>query len=564
MLASFRIPNQPMSRWKMVKTLQQLSLEAVVALIQMGIDKSAAKSYEKVAGDLNLKTRVQNILKSTDRDIKEIGQFMFGSLAKDIINDLIRLFLRAVSKGIEKQQAHRLFDLTDLECFTCHNIITSTRFLKLCLDSRVTTLDLNNIVGGSQKKYLLREMSKCGGKRVANLSETTLPISIKEFNENIMNNFSALRYLKIDFFVDNTTLAIIGRTCHQLEHLEIDQSFVLNNTGLNKLIKGCKNIRTLLFGSSTLITHQAYATALLTLPRLERIGRIGIRLISVIKLVHSMAPERQLNLKFLESNEKELITNNESCLEIITRVCPGLRHITLSVFCPKLSPLAKLNKLNSIHLNGFGAGNHHKSLSEILNTQGHQISTIELSTSAGISVSDIYRIGQSCPYLECLILRNCSFIQDTQEDTSPVEKLNRMFPHLKILYFTPAQQDNALDILMTILMAATNIEELYIEECPDISDDVFLDLIDSNSIQLLRVLQINSLRQAKIYTKLTTITVHATIDVCHDLVELGDISKWNIDAKTMAGLKSVISENNFDLKLSNDSQLKFHDKFFYY
>ena len=564
MLASFRIPNQPMSRWKMVKALQQLSLEAVVALIQMGIDKSAAKSYEKVAGDLNLKTRVQNILKSTDRDIKEIGQFMFGSLAKDIINDLIRLFLRAVSKGIEKQQAHRLFDLTDLECFTCHNIITSTRFLKLCLDSRVTTLDLNNIVGGSQKKYLLREMSKCGGKRVANLSETTLPISIKEFNENIMNNFSALRYLKIDFFVDNTTLAIIGRTCHQLEHLEIDQSFVLNNTGLNKLIKGCKNIRTLLFGSSTLITHQAYATALLTLPRLERIGRIGIRLISVIKLVHSMAPERQLNLKFLESNEKELITNNESCLEIITRVCPGLRHITLSVFCPKLSPLAKLNKLNSIHLNGFGAGNHHKSLSEILNTQGHQISTIELSTSAGISVSDIYRIGQSCPYLECLILRNCSFIQDTQEDTSPVEKLNRMFPHLKILYFTPAQQDSALDILTTILMAAPNIEELYIEECPDISDDVFLDLIDSNSIQLLRVLQINSLRQAKIYTKLTTITVHAIIDLCHDLVELGDISKWNIDAKTMAGLKSVISENNFDLKLSNDSQLKFHDKFFYY
>ena len=553
-----------MSRCKMVKTLQQLSLEAVVGLIQMGIDKSAAKSYEKVTGDLNSKTRVQKILKYTDRDIRKVGQFMFGFLANDVINDLIKLFLRVVSKVIEKEQTHKLFELSDLECFSCHNIIVSTRFLKLCLDSRVTTLDLNLVNGSLQKKYLLREMSKCGGKRVANLSDTALPISIKEFNKNIMNNFSALRYLKIDFFVDNSTLGAIGRTCHQLEHLELDQCFVLNNSGLHKLIKGCKNIRTLLFGSSTLITDQGYATALLTLPRLERIGRIGIRLISVIKLVHSMAPERQLNLKFLESNEKELITNNESCLEIITRVCPGLRHITLSVFCPKLSPLAKLNKLNSIHLNGFGAGNHHKSLSEILNTQGHQISTIELSTSAGISVSDIYRIGQSCPYLECLILRNCSFIQDTQEDTSPVEKLNRMFPHLKILYFTPAQQDSALDILTTILMAAPNIEELYIEECPDISDDVFLDLIDSNSIQLLRVLQINSLRQAKIYTKLTTITVHATIDVCHDLVELGDISKWNIDAKTMAGLKSVISENNFDLKLSNDSQLKFHDKFFYY
>ena len=553
-----------MSRCKMVKTLQQLSLEAVVGLIQMGIDKSAAKSYEKVTGDLNSKTRVQKILKYTDRDIRKVGQFMFGFLANDVINDLIKLFLRVVSKVIEKEQTHKLFELSDLECFSCHNIIVSTRFLKLCLDSRVTTLDLNLVNGSLQKKYLLREMSKCGGKRVANLSDTALPISIKEFNKNIMNNFSALRYLKIDFFVDNSTLGAIGRTCHQLEHLELDQCFVLNNSGLHKLIKGCKNIRTLLFGSSTLITDQGYATALLTLPRLERIGRIGIRLISVIKLVHSMAPERQLNLKFLESNEKELITNNESCLEIITRVCPGLRHITLSVFCPKLSPLAKLNKLNSIHLNGFGAGNHHKSLSEILNTQGHQISTIELSTSAGISVSDIYRIGQSCPYLECLILRNCSFIQDTQEDTSPVEKLNRMFPHLKILYFTPAQQDIALDILMTILMAATNIEELYIEECPDISDDVFLDLIDSNSIQLLRVLQINSLRQAKIYTKLTTITVHAIIDLCRDLVELGDISKWNIDAKTMAGLKSVISENNFDLKLSNDSQLKFHDKFFYY
>ena len=553
-----------MSRCKMVKTLQQLSLEAVMGLIQMGIDKSAAKSYEKVTGDLNSKTRVQKILKYTDRDIRKVGQFMFGFLANDVINDLIKLFLRVVSKVIEKEQTHKLFELSDLECFSCHNIIVSTRFLKLCLDSRVTTLDLNLVNGSLQKKYLLREMSKCGGKRVANLSDTALPISIKEFNKNIMNNFSALRYLKIDFFVDNSTLGAIGRTCHQLEHLELDQCFVLNNSGLHKLIKGCKNIRTLLFGSSTLITDQGYATALLTLPRLERIGRIGIRLISVIKLVHSMAPERQLNLKFLESNEKELITNNESCLEIITRVCPGLRHITLSVFCPKLSPLAKLNKLNSIHLNGFGAGNHHKSLSEILNTQGHQISTIELSTSAGISVSDIYRIGQSCPYLECLILRNCSFIQDTQEDTSPVEKLNRMFPHLKILYFTPAQQDSALDILTTILMAAPNIEELYIEECPDISDDVFLDLIDSNSIQLLRVLQINSLRQAKIYTKLTTITVHATIDVCHDLVELGDISKWNIDAKTMAGLKSVISENNFDLKLSNDSQLKFHDKFFYY
>ena len=553
-----------MSRCKMVKTLQQLSLEAVVGLIQMGIDKSAAKSYEKVTGDLNSKTRVQKILEYTDRDIRKVGQFMFGFLANDVINDLIKLFLRVVSKVIEKEQTHKLFELSDLECFSCHNIIVSTRFLKLCLDSRVTTLDLNLVNGSLQKKYLLREMSKCGGKRVANLSDTALPISIKEFNKNIMNNFSALRYLKIDFFVDNSTLGAIGRTCHQLEHLELDQCFVLNNSGLHKLIKGCKNIRTLLFGSSTLITDQGYATALLTLPRLERIGRIGIRLISVIKLVHSMAPERQLNLKFLESNEKELITNNESCLEIITRVCPGLRHITLSVFCPKLSPLAKLNKLNSIHLNGFGAGNHHKSLSEILNTQGHQISTIELSTSAGISVSDIYRIGQSCPYLECLILRNCSFIQDTQEDTSPVEKLNRMFPHLKILYFTPAQQDRALDILTTILMAAPNIEELYIEECPDISDDVFLDLIDSNSIQLLRVLQINSLRQAKIYTKLTTITVHATIDVCHDLVELGDISKWNIDAKTMAGLKSVISENNFDLKISNDSQLKFHDKFFYY
>ena len=553
-----------MSRCKMVKTLQQLSLEAVVGLSQMGIDKSAAKSYEKVTGDLNSKTRVQKILEYTDRDIRKVGQFMFGFLANDVINDLIKLFLRVVSKVIEKEQTHKLFELSDLECFSCHNIIVSTRFLKLCLDSRVTTLDLNLVNGSLQKKYLLREMSKCGGKRVANLSDTALPISIKEFNKNIMNNFSALRYLKIDFFVDNSTLGAIGRTCHQLEHLELDQCFVLNHSGLHKLIKGCKNIRTLLFGSSTLITDQGYATALLTLPRLERIGRIGIRLISVIKLVHSMAPERQLNLKFLESNEKELITNNESCLEIITRVCPGLRHITLSVFCPKLSPLAKLNKLNSIHLNGFGAGNHHKSLSEILNTQGHQISTIELSTSAGISVSDIYRIGQSCPYLECLILRNCSFIQDTQEDTSPVEKLNRMFPHLKILYFTPAQQDSALDILTTILMAAPNIEELYIEECPDISDDVFLDLIDSNSIQLLRVLQINSLRQAKIYTKLTTITVHATIDVCHDLVELGDISKWNIDAKTMAGLKSVISENNFDLKLSNDSQLKFHDKFFYY
>ena len=74
-----------MSRCKMVKTLQQLSLEAVVGLIQMGIDKSAAKSYEKVTGDLNSKTRVQKILKYTDRDIRKVGQFMFGFLANDVI-----------------------------------------------------------------------------------------------------------------------------------------------------------------------------------------------------------------------------------------------------------------------------------------------------------------------------------------------------------------------------------------------------------------------------------------------------------------------------------------------
>ena len=552
-----------MERKPVLKTLKQASTEAVSRLIFAARDNSSQKSYGKVARITNSKLRAREIVKATDRDIQKIGNFIFEHLPGDVIDDLVKMFCLTLSKFIKEQISHRTLAATDLDCFTCHHIIVSHRFVKICFHSQVPTLDLRWFDQAIQT-MLFRTMSGCKNKKTINFSECYLPIPRTNFKNIIRNNFSTVRSLRIDFSVDNSILSAVGQTCHLLEHLELDQCLSLNNFGLVKLVHGCKNLKRLLLGSNTQITEDCVVHALLELPKLERFGRGAVPLISALKTIRAKYPQKILKLKSLETFHNEVITHNETALEVVTKTCPGLRNVKLAVFQPNLEPLSRLKHLTAIRLHGAGMGNHHKSLGNVLGTLGHQISLLELDTSSGISLSDLASIGHACKFLDTLILRN---LQHLQQQSFPVSENRCIFPHLRILYFDPSRSEcfAGSQILEFILTSAAVLEELYVENCLDISDELFTNVLSCDGLQLLRKLQVTSVASGpRIFDKLSLTTVLALMDRCKNLSEMGDLSKWAIEKKHAGDLEKLINQKNLDLKFSIESLFKFHEKYFYF
>jgi hypothetical protein len=65
----------------------------------------------------------------------------------------------------------------------------------------------------------------------------------------------------------------------------LEQCFTVNDSGLSHLVKGCKNLRVISLGSSTQITEDGIAHALLALPNLVRFGRVDLMMLSAMKIV---------------------------------------------------------------------------------------------------------------------------------------------------------------------------------------------------------------------------------------------------------------------------------------
>jgi hypothetical protein len=149
---------------------------------------------------------------------------------------------------------------------------------------------------------------------------------------------------------------------------------------------------------------------------------------------------------------------------------------------------------------------------DVLTRSGRRISTLEMSSTSGISASDLANIGRSCPFLETMILRNCSF--DQQDDLS-IDCSGVIFPHLKTLYFSTSVYNcyKASAVLSFVVNSASILEELYIEDCLDVSDDLFIQAFNCDGLQLLRTVQISSCGRFKLFTKLSFLTVLTLVTI---------------------------------------------------
>ena len=544
------------------KSLRQISLEKLQVIFNQGIQNSSVMSFSEVEGILRVESRHKQILLLTDRHIKQMRDFLLGQLPCDVINDLVEFLSVWLTDYIDEKTIHKMIGRSDIECPNCHNIVVATRFSRLFLDSRVKKLDLD-FLGDILKRELVKGIDKCLGKKVLNLSHLQLPISIEHLNKSLKSNMKSLRFLKIDFLIQNSTLAAIGSSCPLLEHIELDQCFSVNNKGLSKVVKGCKNLKTLLFGSPPAISSQGFADALLSLPKLERIGRSCISLISILRLVSEKYPKKVLKLKFFENACKEVIGQDDSFMELVSRMCPELRHVSLQVYCPDLSSLSKLRNLQSLRLKGIIKGAHHQQLTSLLSKIGHQLTTIELRKTSDLSIADVKTIGLLCPNLDTLILHECSI---NENSVVPFQTVKNNFLNLRVIYFSPTKSASncPVEMLTFILKSAVTIEEVYVEECYQLTDEHLISVLESGGLQLLRKFQVSCFGHYPTYNNLSLVSVHALTQLCTNLVDIGNLYKWNVNPKVISDLVRIIKDKNLKIKFSTESLKKFHDHYFYF
>jgi hypothetical protein len=465
-----------------------------------------------------------------------------------------------ISNFIGKKMVHNSVGESDWECPDCHNIVVATQFSHLFLDPRVKKLNLE-MFDDSTRRELMKSISLFKGKTVLVLSVMKLPICIMELNMSL-KNLNTLRFLTMDFAVQNETLTALGRHCPLLEHLEIDRCYRLKDSGLKDLIAGCKNLRNLIFISPSCISTEGFVDALLSLPKLEYLGRAQSILV-VLAQVYQRDPYRKLKLKHFENTYSEILGNNGLALELLTNVCPDLVKLNVHVSCPNLISLSNLKKLAQLHLKGLTKAPHHRNLIEVLKHIGKQLVTLEIRKTTELTNEDLETIGYLCPNVTNLILQQCSTLN---EWTNKPSTFTNAFKSLKVFYFSPYNTSDVNDVeaIVFTLKNALNVEQVYIEGCRFISDAHFKELLEFGALGQLQKLQVTMNGYTNGLEELTFATVLALTTNCPDLVVVGELYKWNLLYKYVKDMRRVVKEKNIKLDFSKDCLKQFHDKVFFH
>jgi hypothetical protein len=543
---------------KPVTSLRQISLEKIPFLVERGLKTLSATSFADVSELENFTVRKEEIARQTDECISVIGQFVFGQLPLEVVKDLAEILAAWLSRFVKNTRHRKSED----RCLICHNILVSVRFSRLFLDPRIKCLDLE-LFHELCRRELLKSSRKFEGKQVLNLM-TAPDIRMYDYRLQVglTGRLGSILSLSLDYSISNETLISIGRSCPLLENLEIVKCYRFRDSGMESLAGGCKNLKRISFISPSGITIEGFADALLALPKLERLGR-GQSLFSILRSVREKDSGVILPLRQFENSYFEVIGEAENDLTVLTEVCPYIVRFEAHVDCPDLTKLSALKHLRSLHLKGLKKGPHHKKIETLLKNIGSQLHKLEIRRCSEVSRKDLENIGNWCPNLETLILQQCS----SEDEVFEVKKMpSKTFAKLRVFYFSPypsTPDKTSITPLYSILGNASNLEEVYIEECTLLSDDFIQSIIESGGLRLLRKFQVSATGFYNFYEFLTMETVAMLSFRCEMLEELGNLNNWNICQKAVIAIFRGLKKKNLILELSADSLKKFNDMTFY-
>jgi hypothetical protein len=523
------------------KSLRQISLEKITSMTGKWMMTSSTRSF--AISDIDATERQTQIESETDKCIRRIQDFLFGQLPVGIIDDLSDRLASMLTRKIKNKAIHDALDDRDVDCPHCHALQVLARMSRIFLDPRVRSLNLDLFDELMKKEIVKSGVQHLEGKRVLRLMVDRIPVCFAQFNMGFQN-LTSLQYLTLDFGINNDTLAALGKHCPNLEHLEINYCMRLEDVGLASLSAGCKNLKNLLLTNALCISTEGFADAIVALPKLERLGR-NVPLYSIICVVRQKYPNKTVSLKDLGSYGS--IFKAGSDLDAIVQVCPNLSKIYVD--STDLSPLSGSKNLTSLHLMGVRDGPHHKNLIELLSLIGSQITTLEIKITLDLTRSDLEEIGRMCPRLKSLKLKDCG----TAGDFSKV-RVTDIFKSLNVLYFSPKLPETSMSVHTAVffLTNALNVEEVYIEGCPELSDEHLKKVLELGGLACLRILQLASIGYQS-YAGLTLASMEALMESCQRLEELGNMNKWNVEYKLFKGYKKYFKEKNFKLRLSNES-----------
>ncbi|XP_063089353.1 F-box/LRR-repeat protein 4 isoform X2 [Cavia porcellus] len=196
---------------------------------------------------------------------------------------------------------------------------------------------------------------------------------------------------------------------------------------------------------------------------------------------------------------------NETCLEVISEMCPNLQELNLSS-CDKLPPqafnhIAKLCSLKRLVLYRTKIEiEDYDVIASMIGAKCKKLKTLDLWRCKNITENGIAELASGCPLLEELDLGWCPTLQSS---TGCFAKLARQLPNLQKLFLTANRsvcdtdiQELAsnctrlrqLDILGTRMVSPASLRKL-LESCKDLS---LLDVSFCSQIDNRAVLELNA------------------------------------------------------------------------
>ncbi|XP_022376014.1 F-box/LRR-repeat protein 4 isoform X2 [Enhydra lutris kenyoni] len=196
---------------------------------------------------------------------------------------------------------------------------------------------------------------------------------------------------------------------------------------------------------------------------------------------------------------------NETCLEIISEMCPNLQDLNLSS-CDKLPPqafshIAKLCGLRRLVLYRTKVEiEDYDVIASMIGAKCKKLRTLDLWRCKNITENGIAELASGCPLLEELDLGWCPTLQSS---TGCFARLARQLPNLQKLFLTAnrsvcdtdieelacnCSRLRQLDILGTRMVSPASLRKL-LESCKDLSllDVSFCSQIDNRAVLELNV-----------------------------------------------------------------------------
>ncbi|GBP64108.1 hypothetical protein EVAR_8477_1 [Eumeta japonica] len=447
---------------------------------------------------------------------------VYDILAKEVI--------RALSDLLEKTKHSLGFRGSMAKFVSQMNVAVA--MTEVLFTKYLTVVSIDSIPKMMRSVFYVK-LHKLTGLTSLNLGSLSGGWKTADMEQSIIKSLKTLHRLKnicINYDATDNILRCIEKNCPLIERLDLSCSKNITNESIDIIIN-YKNLRSIqLYRTS--VTLEGYTKLLLKCKKLEDIGRceeIG-KILEYIDLTNSEA--RPFMLTTYVSRYAPI-----NHLQLAVDMCPRIRSMTVfhNTLQSDLMVLVGLPQLCELKL--LSCDFYADQVKQLLQVKGCNITSLHLEHVDQIDLNALMYISQMCPMLRNLTLYNCTLIQHTSLYTRKLEILP--FRNLKKLTFVAFCTESQIMFLLTNCL---NIEFIHLGTAVQLTDDMFMKILNQNPLIHLKELRI---MQSDF---LTIVTVERLIHSCMSLDILVELECWSLLTDSDRDyIRNYIKINNFNV-----------------